>query len=374
MFLVNREEIAKFSKKLYSVVTSKASAGQVPYYGGVKIGCNEHSGFISIKAYGSNIDATAAVKREGSGGSFSFGTRAEQFNDLIQALPKSATQVSFEVADGSEKAIVRAGGSKFEIRIFKDDIFPPERNIDLSQATEVSVGTLMGNLKKVAYCRSTDLDRDAITYRGLICINREHFVATDGYRLSFTPNRVIPFNDEDAGILLSADKVDRLLKIYDMDDAPCKFMYNNQEVVILGQNILTVVRRSSSRYPNYQTVIPGSPLGFVLVNREELYSSISRSIIFSDSLKTVRVSIIPTGNILVSSSSEHGSSSEQVISKEFSVPSPIEFNLNGKFLVDSLKNRFSEIVRIEFRTDNEPVVIKEGEHTDIILPIRSKGE
>lgn len=372
MFTVSREEIAKFAKKLSSVVTSKSSSGQIPYFAGIKI--TGEGDWLLLKVYGHNIEAEAAMKKKGVDGSFTFGTRAEQFFELIQALPKSAPEVMFAFTNEADKILVKSGGSKFSLRTYQDDIFPLKREIDTSSFSEIPLGDLIDSLKKVSYCRDVSTKDDVTSYRGLICVNKDHFVATDGYRLSYTPNDVVALQEGDEGLLLSADKVDRLLKIYDRDKSPGKVLYNKADVMILGQGILTIVRRSNSKYPNYQSILPKESLGFVVLDRAEVLSALDRSLIFSSSFKAVKVSLLPTGNVLISSDSEHGSANEQVICKDFSVPDLIEFNLNGKFLLESFKNRSTELIRIEYRTIDEPIVVTGDNHRDIILPIREKGQ
>lgn len=369
MFVVNREDLAKFTKKLNPVVTSK---GPAPYFGSIKI--TGEGDWLLLKAYGSNIEAEAAMKKEGGDPTpFSFGTRAEQFFDMVQALPKSSPKVMFEYTNDVDKVLVRSSGSKFSIRVFQEDYFPPKQEIDSSLFSEIALGDLIDNLKKVSYCRDSSTKDDVTSYRGQICINKDHFVATDGYRMSYAPNNVVSFHEGDEGILLSADKVDRILKMYDKETSPGKFSYTREQVMILGQGILTVVRRSNSKYPNYQSILPRGYLGFAVVNRMEMLSALERALIFSAAFKAVKTVFLPEGNILISSDSEHGSANEQIVSKGSGIPALIEFNLNGKFLLESFKNRSTESVRIEFRTVDDPIVLTGDGHTDIILPIRERG-
>lgn len=359
-FSVQVQQLAALIKRLTAVVPSKPL---IPTHGSIKV-LSREPGVVRFYTYSPTIVTEGSLKTPDIGGSFEFGTNVQMFANLVASLPKTET-AHFSV-DG-RNLIVRAGKSSYKLFIFSEDVFLPPRDYSLLPYIDLDMAKFVEGLKKVSFCVETKHDR---VERSSVCINSDHFVATDGYRLSYFPNRLFKTPHD---LLLSSGTVESLQKLYDKSQPKGHFSGSDVEVVLECDGVYSSSRLVAGRYPNYRAVIPTTAHTRCLVDRQPLIEALSRVMVLmgGDVLRAVRFTFLENRAVLFTSDKDHGEGMESV---ECECPGEANpYTLNGDYVLEALKKYSGDKVVFELRRPEDPFIITDGEHVNVIVPIRSPG-
>lgn len=355
-FRISNTALLPLLKRLTAIVPSKA---MIPAHSSIKVVSREprtvkfytYSPTIVTEGTLSDVDVTAP---------FEFGTSEGLFSDLISSLPKDG-MIDFDLQENC--LLVKSGRSSFKLNIFTEDMFLPPRQYDKLPFIDVDMKVFVESLKKVSFCSESRHDR---VERTAICINSDHFVATDGHRMSLYPNKLFkaPHN-----ILISSEAVERVQKLYDKPQGPGRFSGSDSEIHLGCQGVYASIRLLTGSYPNYKSVIPIGPHTRCLVNRAELTESLDRvMVLMGEGTKNVRFTFAENRIDLFTSDTRHGDGFESLTCECPGFESPIV--LTGSFVLEALKNYSTEKVVFELRSPAAPLIMTDGEHINVIMPIK----
>lgn len=194
-------------------------------------------------------------------------------------------------------------------------------------------------------------------------------VATDTARLSIAS---IDFNGiiSDSETIIPARTVDTLTS-----------MLGNQEANIyykegwlkfdLGDSIL-FSRLTSGMYPNYKSVMPDDNNVTIRVDKLQLESTVKRCIILSDD-GVVNLTVNDDEMFVssINSLSDEVDSIEKIECEK--TGDDLSVNINGNYILDSLKASYSDVVICEGSGKKSPLIIKDENDENwlsLLMPIR----
>lgn len=359
-FSVDSAALMTSLKRLSSIVTNKP---MIPMHEAIKIG-SRVGDRVSFFACNPHMSAQAEVSSENVC-SFEVGVNAEVFTGVVAVLPKDTKTVfTMDPAD-RRTLVVTAGKASFRLNLLAEDVFSPAKNYEEMPFIPMDVRQFIDNLKRVSFCRNSKSDREIFS---AVCVNTDHFVSTDGYRLSFVPNKLlkVPGN-----LIVSGETADRLQKLFDKTSGTGKFFSTLGEVSLSMGGITVTSRLMVDRFPAYQSVIPSTPDYLkCVIGRLPLLEALSRATAISSAAATKQVEVVflPDTVRLLSMDASSGAAADEVAADVAGAPGSIL--LNGTYLVEALRRYDSEKVAFEMRGDSSPFVITDGEHVNVIQPIR----
>jgi|GEM_PF-5322790 len=364
-FQIQSTALVSAFKRIASVVPDKPI---LPAYGALKFkatGSDEIFVTASNPTLVSKTSIKASIQEP-----MEFGTNATVFVKVISALPKDQ-MVTFNLADTHVK--VTAGNASFKINIFYDmETLLRDRNYEEMGFVDINVRDFLDNTKKVSFVRNEDSDKPEFSS---VCVNSDHFVSTDGYRLSYAPNKLLKIPPEIGNILLPGEAADRLYKLFDkVDGASGRFFGNDSDITIHYGDTYASCRRVSGKFPMYQSVLSDllrNQHTRCLVKRADMVDSLSRILTISsakgEGSRQVELSFAENALKLYTVDQSRGDATD-IISCE--CPGVSESMLfSGKYLLETLKHYESDSLVLELRGPQRPLLITDGTHVNIIMPV-----
>jgi DNA polymerase-3 subunit beta len=201
--------------------------------------------------------------------------------------------------------------------------------------------------------------------------------ATDGHRLAVVSKAVDGVNcSEDPsklfGVIIPRKGVHELNKILETVDNSVELAIEGAQLVVKHNETVLLIRLIEGRYPNYQQLIPQNINHNIILPREPFFTSIKR-VSFHAHQKSKSVVIeVSTAKMLISSNnSELGEASDEI---EVSYEGPgFKVNLNARYLMEILAATNSELVDLQLKDTNSPLIVRphgETNYTCVVMPMR----
>lgn len=329
----------------------------IPAYGGVKI--SVIGSRMVLSTFGPIINTEVHLEDVRSEGDIGFGLNLKLFTEVVQALPEE--DLSFDVSGIDVK--LRTARSSFKLPLLDDAAALPSPNLSGQSFAKLDLPRLIDSFAKVVYCHNDKAER--IWFRA-VCIDKDNIVSTDGFRLSYIPNKAFSLQDK-AIILLTTPSVEKLIKIYGGIDGEAGIGSDGSALLLRAGGVFTSTRLANGNYPDYQSVLPKGPFAPVVIARRSLIESLKRVLVMSGEGGIKHVDLVfEAAGVTLKCQAGVGDS-------EDFLPAPIEaagdVRLNGDFLLKSLLKMSAEKITIEYRGP-QATVITDGEHVNVLQPIK----
>ncbi|MCR1933543.1 hypothetical protein NSA27_02350 [Clostridium tepidum] len=264
---------------------------------------------------------------------------------VLKLLPKDTTVII------TEDTII-AGNRK--IKYVPSELVDMPINIENHLAT-ISIDELK-HLLNCSYAMAKDEVRPALNG---ICINKSEFIALDGYRLALRKGN---FKTKEQ-VIVAADLIKVIKKVkYDgnvniyYDDNNVKFQFGDLEVI---------GNRQQGEYINYNSIIPDYWNTKVELETKPILN------ILKDYKKN-KFDIVKLNfqndELVVKANNETASIEDKSCINLQGQPLEIAFNI--KYLIDCFKNY--DVAALELSSRVSPIVVKENNKLDLVLPVRLK--
>lgn len=296
---------------------------------------------------------------------------AKLFLDIIRKLPND--YITIENRDDIFLSIT-AMNSDFSINTADAEEFPRTVGSDEEGYDIVIDKQLFKDMiHKTTFAASTE-EAKGIIIGTLIEFteNSLNMIALDGFRMAV--NREPVRNDFEDSIVINASMLNEIYKILSESENEGDIIISpagNQAEIRIDSTVVNI-RLLEGEFIRYRDIIPASFRTTVLVNRNELISSVERAALISSDGKNNLVRVNITNNLLtVTSRSDEGSVKEEMIVEK--TGDDIEIGFNSKYLLDSVKALDDEIIKFNFNTSVTPSLITplEGDSYDfLVLPVR----
>lgn len=315
---------------------------------------------------------------------------AKRLETLLQNLP--GRDLSFDL-QSSYKLVIKTKGGKWTITGEDPNDFPSPAEINESNSIEISGGILTRYLGKAIHAASTDELRRSMNGIFFEITPRDfRIVSTDGHRLVRIIKKDFAFDGEKLSMLVPIKTCQLMTKLFRdgaktaakegesdrEDDSGVAINFSNEFLTSIYKNVTISSRLIDDTFPNYESVIPTDNEKKLKINREDLVSSIKRSIIMSDQI-TNRTSLQINESELkvLSANNEYGTDSEEFIPCSFSESEELEIAFNGKYLLEALQHFEDDDIIFDFSTPLKAAIIRPTEQQKdedimmLVMPVRN---
>ncbi len=296
---------------------------------------------------------------------------ARKFLDICRALPSNAT-ISFNAKDN--KAVVRAGKSRFSLSTLPSDDFPDSEGANYIDEISLPQSALKSLLDETSFAMAS---QDVRYYLNGLLLEREEnllrAVATDGHRLALGSITTATSVAEKNSIIVPRKGILELGRLLNDTEENVTVAFSNQQIKVELPDLHFTSKLIDGQFPNYQRVLPLGGDKEVIAERDQLKQALSRAaILSSDKHRSVRINL-ETGLFKATVINQEQESAEEEISVDYQ-GAPLEIAFNNAYLLDLLNAIPDSKVKMVFSDDNSSVLITPAdEKLDrqyVVMPMR----
>ncbi len=292
--------------------------------------------------------------------------------DSLKALPEQPITIAVdETTNGIE---ITTDNGKYKLSGENSADFPKEPTADGVDEVKLVSSILNKGVSKTLFAVSNDELRPAMT--GVffqLDDNGITFVATDAHKL-------VKFNRSDvkggnASFIVPKKALNLLKAVVPNNDTEVSVQFNKSNAFFSFENIQLICRLIDAKYPDYNAVIPKENPNLLSIQKDDFYSSLRRTSIFSNKT-THQVVLKMAGSELTISAQDLDFSNEasEKLSCEYQ-GNPMEIGFNAKFLLEMLGALDCSDINIELSTPNRAGIIRPTEKDEaedllmLVMPV-----
>jgi DNA polymerase-3 subunit beta len=316
------------------------------------------------------IIATLPVKVDEPG---TIAIPARKLSDFCRTLAGDAS-ISFNSKDN--KAVVRAGKSRFSLATLPSEDFPSSEGADYSDEISLKQADLKALLDDTSFAMAS---QDVRYYLNGLLFEREEdqlrAVATDGHRLALGSLTAADKAAEKHSIIIPRKAVIELGRLLEDTDDAVKISFSPQQIKVELNNIHFTSKLIDGQFPNYERVIPLSNDNdkVAIANREELRQALSRvAILSSDKQRSVRINL-EKGLLKATVTNQEQETAEEELSVDYK-GDELEIGFNNGYLLDLLGAIDDQNVTLTFSADGGSLLVTpnaaEVDRQYVVMPMR----
>ncbi|HNY55933.1 MAG TPA: DNA polymerase III subunit beta [Chitinophagales bacterium] len=320
-----------------------------------------------------DLDTTMSVGMEvESKENFKVAIPARILLDSLKALPEQPITIAVdETTNGIE---ITTDNGKYKLSGENSADFPKEPTADGVDEVKLASSILNKGVSKTLFAVSNDELRPAMT--GVffqLDDNGITFVATDAHKLvKFNRNDVKGGN---ASFIVPKKALNLLKAVVPNNDTEVSVQFNKSNAFFSFDNIQLICRLIDAKYPDYNAVIPKENPNLLSIQKDDFYSSLKRTSIFSNKT-THQVVLKMSGAELTVSAQDLDFSNEasEKLACDYQ-GNAMEIGFNAKFLLEMLGALDSSDINIELSTPNRAGIIRPTEKEEeedllmLVMPV-----
>jgi len=364
-FTVSQEAIARPLQLVCSIVERRAT---LPILSTILL--HTHGNQLSMTSTDMELEMIAtldvAVEKEGK-----TAVSARKFLDICRALPSNAT-ISVNAKDN--KALVRAGKSRFSLATLPSEDFPDSEGADYTDSISLPQSALKLLLDEISFAMAS---QDVRYYLNGLLLEREgeilRTVATDGHRLALGSLSTSSSVTDKKSIIVPRKAITELGRLLNDSEGSVSIAFSAQQIKIELPDIHFTSKLIDGQFPNYERVLPFGGDKEVIADREQLKQALSRAAILSnDKHRSVRINL-ESGLIKATVTNQEQETAEEEVVIDYK-GSALEIAFNNTYLLDILNAIADEKVKMVFSDDNSSVLISpiddKRERQYVVMPMR----
>ena len=329
---------------------------------------------ISLSATDMEIELVA--KLEAPGGDDGQATvPARKLFDICRTLPDDAT---VEFATGENRAVLRAGRSRFALNTLPADDFPATEAIEGQVEAAVAQRDLKELIERTHFAMANQdvryyLNGLLLEFRG----QRLRAVSTDGHRLAQAEVGLLESSsgEEVHQCILPRKGVHELLRLVQNSDDAVSMVVGKASIRVVIGDVTFTSRLIEGRFPDYNRVIPRSEQcdKEAEVDRETVRRSLQRaSILSNEKYRTVRLSF-STSTLHVAANNPDHEEAEDEVDISFTGDA-VEIGFNVGYLIDALGVLPSDTVSFHLSDSGSSCLLTpkddDGTCRYVVMPMR----
>jgi DNA polymerase III subunit beta len=288
--------------------------------------------------------------------------------DIVRALPDQAS-VTF-VVEG-EKAVVRAGKSRFTLTTLPASEFPAVEEINPQLKFEVEQAALKRLIDKTHFSMA---QQDVRYYLNGMLLESDgkllRTVATDGHRLALCEMELVTKSGQHQ-VIVPRKGVLELQRLIGSEGAVSVAVGSNHIRVTIG-DIRFTSKLVDGRFPEYSRVIPAAPPRTVRADREALRRALQRtSILANEKYRGIRIALRQNMVLLTAHNPEQEEAEEEVEVNYQGEEFEVGFNVN--YLLDALAAIDGAEVEVGLTDANSSCLVRApggGQSRYVVMPMR----
>ncbi|MBP9853892.1 MAG: DNA polymerase III subunit beta [Candidatus Omnitrophica bacterium] len=291
---------------------------------------------------------------------------AKRFSDIIKELPGGDITITTKK---NNQIDIEGKNYRFKLIGLPKDEFPKFPEFNNKENVQISQNTFKEMLKLTSFAVSHEESRYVLN-GVLLEINNNimRIVATDGRRLAKIDRKIESTLKKDVNVIIpikAIHEINRNLK----DDGNLSLTIGTNQVLFNIDGTLIATRIIEGEFPNYNQVIPKQAENRIVMNTQELLSSIRRAnLLATPDFQAVKFEIFSDKMVISKSTPDVGESREEI---------PVEYKgsemvvgFNPQFLIDFLKNINEEKINMELLGVDKPAVMRMNDYLYLALPMR----
>lgn len=297
-----------------------------------------------------------------------------QVHDLIRELPN--LPLTFETSS-NYRLVLRSDFGEYKIGGEDPAKFPEKPQINEVQEIQFPNDVLRRLIDKTIFATSTDELRPALT--GVffeIGKNAVQTVATDGHRLA-----LIKYSDEalpadETNAIISTRALNFVLRSIEFDGVTAMSL-GDKHALFYMDNTQLYARLIEEMYVDYSRVMPSETNYKLVMNTNDLASSIKRVSLFSNPITTqVVLKITPDHVEIQAEDKDFGGEAKEDIAHEFFDGEEFKIGFNSRYIQTVLRHVDSEQVVLQLVRPDYAVLVKPADLPDneeqvmLLMPIR----
>ena len=305
---------------------------------------------------------------------------ARIFNDIVRSLPGGRFSLEHDASGGTVRLV--AGENEYSIRAYAADDFPQLPGFDAEDSFKMSGDVLVETVEKVSRSYSRDETRPVLT--GILISfeeNRVRMVTTDSYRLSIKETELATTAFEGSReAIIPARAMQEVARIFSgSEEEEVEVALSENQALFRIGDVLFGTRLIEGNFPEYRRLLPTSFEREILVNRDDLISTLRRVNLFAQrQTPPVPVSLsFSEGSVeVLVRNGEIGEAHERL---QATSEDDFFISFNPSYLLDGVSAVDSEKVLFRFNEALKPGLIVPGSEADgegepdflyLIMPMR----
>src|SRR5687767_10326820 len=188
---------------------------------------------------------------------------AKLTTEFVLNLPKGNVELEVE----GTKLHIKCGAYRSTINGMAPDEFPELPTIEEKNVLSIPVADLKRAIQQTVVVASADDTRPVLT--GIFCHSFEgniYFASTDGYRLA---ERLLLASPQEISAIIPVVAMNDVLRIVNDDSMEAKFVFGENQVRILLDDVEITSRLIDGAFPDYRALIPNESESSVVLPKDE---------------------------------------------------------------------------------------------------------
>jgi DNA polymerase-3 subunit beta len=180
-------------------------------------------------------------------------------------------------------------------------------------------------------------------------------VATDGHRLVRYANKGL-VSPESLFFIVPDKALTQIGRALHGDG--CSLTISDAHAVFESGQTVVITRLINEQYPNYEAVIPRENEKSLLVEKDQMMSTVKRVSVFSSTTtRQIRLELGQDQLVIRAEDLDMSSEAKETVACDYAGET-MEIGFNARYLVDVLNNVDGDSVRFEFSTPNRAGIVK----------------
>lgn len=291
--------------------------------------------------------------------------------DICKALPEASP---IELLQEDNRVILRSGKSRFTLATLPADDFPNITPQSADLTFHLPQKDILHLLQRTYFAMA---QQDVRYYlNGLLLeINNGHLkaVTTDGHRLALCQLAAPIDSAKLLQLIIPRKGILELMRLLADTEEACEVMIGSNHLRITTGDFTFTSKLIEGRFPEYGRVVPKQSDKTILIDRDMLKQSLTRTaILCNEKFRGVRFELSANTLKISANNPEHETAEEELAISYDAESLEIGFNVN--YLLDVLNTLPNGLVKISCKDANSSVLIEEeaGDGTNIyvIMPMR----
>ena len=293
--------------------------------------------------------------------------------DTLKNLPEQP--VTFTVEEESYSIEINSANGRYKLAGENATDFPKNPTVEGSSEISIESNVLSRAINHTLFATSNDDLRPSMS--GVYLNFSEDnltFVSTDGHRLIRYKRNDINTNAKDS-IIIPKKGLNLLKSSLPSETEDVNVDFNQSNISFKYGEIQLYCRLIDERFPDYENVIPLDNHNHVVIERQELLSSLKRISIYANkTTNQVRFSVQQNELRISAEDLEFSNEANETISCEHE-GEDIEIGFNARFLIEMLNNINAESIVLQLSLPNKAGLIIPKDTTEeedllmLIMPV-----
>lgn len=287
------------------------------------------------------------------------------FTSIISKMPKE--DINFSLVD--DVMTINSGKTNFTLQTMSAEEYPALPDVENATKIEIDSQLLKSMIQQTIYAVAV-VDTKPILTGELFEINKEQLnvVAIDGYRMAIATETITA---DDTKIVIPSKCLSNVVSVLNTGTCGLYLSKKHAKFVIGDYSVFT--RLLEGEFHNYKSSLPKDHTTEVIANTKELIEILDRcQLLITDRIKSPVKCIFANGQINVSLNTSLGKINDTATAEI--IGDTVEIGFNVKYLLDALKSVESDKVHMYLTSSVKPMLIKDGNYTALVLPVRLKND